>query len=97
MSACGNGSGSLVGSVLVEDPVAGWLVPGVTLTVDLRSGDRVVATAQVKPHHQFHFREPSGTYDLDAVGIRDCVQPVTIHSGRSITHDLRCVPAPQAG
>jgi hypothetical protein len=83
---------------MVEDPVAGWVVPGFAVTVELKSGSRIVATEQVTPNHQFHFSgEPSGTYDLAGVGIRNCSHPVTIHSGMSITHDLRCVPAPAAG
>jgi len=95
--ACGNGSGSLTGSVLVESPQAGWQAVGATVTVELKSGNRVVAAEHVIPHHQFQFTEPSGTYNLRAVGIRNCSHTVTIGSGRSITHDLRCVPASAAG
>jgi len=101
LSSCGtpsacttrkSGTGSLDGSVLVLSIYAAWQPANFATTVELQSGDRVVASDQVAPSGAFHFIEVPGNYRLNVTsGLQTaCSEAAAIRKGMTSHVDLRC-------
>ena len=95
LGACGSQTGSVEGSILARDPVAGFQPLGFSSTVDLqaRSNGKLVKSEKVPPKKGFYFTAPPGNYRVVVVGLRNCAKDVVVKSGQSLTSNIRCSPA----
>jgi hypothetical protein len=86
-------TGTVTGHVLIDEGAADGGAPRAA-TVEIKSGRHVLGRDRVPPDGEFQFTERPGSYDLTALGIRNCEGKVRIRAHKHSHAKLVCTPWP---
>ena len=89
--------GTLSGFILIVGGAQGVTKDDASDVVEVKDGNRLLATQRVSPGSKFHFSLSPGQYQLDVVGIANCSGSPMILSQRTTEVNVSCTPAPGIG